>query len=33
LKIFKFFDLSNEGWLKKADFFKAIAKCGVTLKE
>jgi Ca2+-binding EF-hand superfamily protein len=28
-KAFKFFDLYNNGWLSKSDFFKAIAKCGV----
>ncbi|CAD8172780.1 unnamed protein product [Paramecium octaurelia] len=33
LKIFKFFDLTNQGFLKKQDFFKAIAKSGVTITE
>lgn len=28
-KAFKFFDLYNNGFLVKKDFFKAIAKCGV----
>lgn len=30
-KAFKFFDLFNNGYLNKKDFFKAIAKCGVVV--
>ena len=30
-KAFKFFDLYNNGWLSRTDFFKAIAKCGVVV--
>lgn len=30
-KAFKFFDLYNNGYLGKLDFFKAIAKCGVVV--
>lgn len=30
-KSFKFFDLYNNGYLNKSDFFKAIAKCGVVV--
>ncbi|CAD8075605.1 unnamed protein product [Paramecium primaurelia] len=33
LKIFKFFDLNNEGYLKKQEFLKAIAKAGVTIPD
>lgn len=33
LKIFKFFDLTNEGSLRKQDFLRAIAKAGVTLAD
>lgn len=32
LKAFKFFDLTNNGYLSKRDFFKAIAKCGVVVQ-
>jgi Ca2+-binding EF-hand superfamily protein len=31
-KAFKFFDLNNNGCLRKNDFFKAIAKCGVAIE-
>lgn len=30
-KAFKFYDLYNNGFLSRADFFKAIAKCGVVV--
>lgn len=30
-KAFKFYDLYNNGYLLKTDFFKAIAKCGVVV--
>jgi len=31
-KAFKFFDLYNNGYLVRSDFFKAIAKCGVVVE-
>jgi hypothetical protein len=31
-KNFKFFDLHNQGRLSSADFFRAIAKCGVVVE-
>ena len=30
-KAFKFYDLYNNGYLSRTDFFKAIAKCGVVV--
>lgn len=30
-KAFKFYDLYNNGYLSRVDFFKAIAKCGVII--
>ena len=32
-KICKFFDLNNEGILRKPEFLKAIAKVGVTFSD
>lgn len=32
LKAFKYFDLTNNGYLSKRDFFKAVAKCGVVVQ-
>lgn len=31
-KNFKFYDLHAQGYLSKADFFRAIAKCGVVVE-
>ena len=31
-KNFKFYDLHSQGYLSKADFFRAIAKCGVVVE-